>query len=134
MSQTFEAYKAWKKQKKSEGWIYDHGMFMNPNAKTTKAKPRKSTTALFQSLDGGELQRKDIEEVLFTVAQDKKCPPLCKDGYMTALIGYHRTCGRLKRSLRGRNSFYTLTTKGREYAKDRGILMKQGVDTCGSQV
>ena len=108
-------------KRRSEGWI-DHGMFLNPNAKVTKARPKKSTTALYQSLEGGELQRKVLEEVMFTVNQDGKHLARTKNGYLSALFSYHLLTGRLARSKRGRNVFYSLTAKGRDYAKERGIF------------
>jgi hypothetical protein len=114
-------YMEWRRQKLKEGW-FDCGMFLNPKAKTTKVKPVKSTIALYQSLEGGMLRRKDIVEVLFTVAQDKPCPPRSIQGYMTALISYHFHTGRLAKTQANHKVFYSLTEKGREYAKERGIF------------
>lgn len=114
-------YMEWRRQKLSEGW-FDQGMFMNPNAKTTKVKPVKSVCVLFKSLKGGKIQRTFLEGILFAIAQSKDNPPRCKDGYLSSMIGYHRACGRLKRSREDRNVFYSLTEKGKKYATERGIF------------
>jgi hypothetical protein len=94
----------------------------NANAKATTRKPVKATTALYQMLQHGPVIRKGIEEVLFLLAQDSPCPPTCLRGYKSSMLSYHLITKRLKKEKKGRYTFYSLTPRGFEYAKERGIF------------
>lgn len=95
------------------------GFFEMETAKVTKNKPKKSTIALFQMIESLEtVQRKTIVEVLKHVnGRDNACA-----GYMSSTIAWHTNQGRLSRSRIGNKTFFSLTEKGRMYAKERGIL------------
>jgi hypothetical protein len=98
---------------------------INVNPKSTTRKPEKSTIALFQMLQHTDMPRCGIEDILFLLAQDRENKwgrPTCKRGYQSALLSYHLLTKRLKKERKGRKVFYSLTQRGHEYAKERGIF------------
>ena len=106
---------------------------INPHSKITTREPSNNVKALFQSLASGPLQRCIIEEVLATIRNGGVKNPLLKDsqrgydkvcqrGYMTHMLYYHWANGRLEKYRKGRNVYYTLTSKGKIYGVIRGLF------------
>ena len=102
---------------------------INVNPRVTTRKPKASTIALFQMLQHTDMPRCGIEDILFLLAQDLEVSkdsiwgkPTCKRGYQSALLSYHLLTKRLKKERKGRKVFYSLTQRGHEYAKERGIF------------
>lgn len=101
----------------------------NENTRATTRAPALTTIALFQSLQGGRLRRCQLEDILFTVGVHQAKMrgsrfglPTSKRGYMTHLFEYHLNCGRLHRVKDGSKVYYSLSTKGYEYANVRGLF------------
>ena len=85
-------------------------------AKVSKNKPRETSTVLFQALAHGPKHKKVLNSLMAEVNGNPR-----SRGYCDSTIAWHTTNGRLLRTKIGKYSVFSLTTKGRKYAKERGI-------------
>ena len=95
-----------------------HSANLNGNAKTTKNKPKESCKALFFALSHGPKDRKTLSQ-LMAIANSKFD---ASGDYCGETIRWHHQNGRLLVTKIGNYSMYSLTSKGKRYAKERGIL------------
>ena len=89
-------------------------------SKTSKNAPKLSTCVLFQALDKYPRCKKTIQTLMAGV--NERNLSTVADGYCNSTIAWHITNGRIATTKIGRYTMLSLTTKGRSYAKERGIL------------
>ena len=87
--------------------------------KTTHNKPKPITQFLFRYLKSGKRWKHTIVTG-FKIINGRDVN--IYDSYCNSTIAWHVNAGRIRRIQKGNKTYFTLTVKGKQYAKDRGIF------------
>lgn len=91
--------------------------YSNYEVKPTTREVSAICATLFLTCSIAPMRKKQLTEFFCEV----KNRPLSK-GYCDSTIAYHTNLGRLKKITIKGKQYFTITEKGRDYAKSRGIL------------